>query len=202
MINSFLDWAQEQPNVWIVSTAQLLAWVRNPKSIADLNSSDALKCPTPQVDSSLMICNGIPQNENGLLSHCPFPDFPFFTCVCVISTFCLVGGLTDLCIVRMPGRGTDGKQPKPSSVCSRWGAGSIQVYVCFSPFSGHQVIATSCAVPENCTTAFWDPIGGNCLCKDSSCQFNDGSRPIGVCDYLTVSFDLAQVPLLFAAQRG
>ena len=23
----------------------------------------------------------MPQNEAGLLSHCDFPDFPFFTCV-------------------------------------------------------------------------------------------------------------------------
>ncbi|KAF9071990.1 hypothetical protein BDP27DRAFT_1218247 [Rhodocollybia butyracea] len=142
MINSFLDWAQEQPNVWIVSTAQLLAWVRNPKSIADLNSSDALKCPTPQVDSSLMICNGIPQNENGLLSHCPFPDFPFFTCYG--------------CPVEAP----TVSNPNPAQSVP---AGEQARY----------------RLPENCTTAFWDPIGGNCLCKDSSCQFNDGSRPIG-----------------------
>ena len=35
----------------------------------------------PAVDPSKKICNGIPQNEAGLLSHCAFPDFPFFTCV-------------------------------------------------------------------------------------------------------------------------
>jgi hypothetical protein len=80
MINAFLDWAQEQQNVWIVSSAQLLAWVQNPTPISELNNFAPLKCSTPQVDASLQICNGIPQNEAGLLSHCDFPDFPFFTC--------------------------------------------------------------------------------------------------------------------------
>jgi hypothetical protein len=67
--------------VWIVSNEQLLAWVRNPVPVSQLGSLDALKCSTPQVDTSQKICNGIPGNENGLLSHCDFPDFPFFTCV-------------------------------------------------------------------------------------------------------------------------
>ncbi|KAJ7052259.1 hypothetical protein C8F01DRAFT_626387 [Mycena amicta] len=80
MINEFLDWAQEQQNVWIVSNEQLLAWVQNPVPISQLDSVEALKCSTPSVDASAKICNGIPQNEAGLLSHCDFPDFPFFTC--------------------------------------------------------------------------------------------------------------------------
>lgn len=67
--------------MWIVSTGQLLDWVRNPVPASQLNSLDSFKCSTPQVDPSLKICNGIPQNENGLLSHCAFPDFPFYTCV-------------------------------------------------------------------------------------------------------------------------
>ncbi|KAH8120052.1 hypothetical protein DFH11DRAFT_1499913 [Phellopilus nigrolimitatus] len=80
MINAFLDWAQEQQNVWIVSNEQLLAWVRNPVPVSQLGSIDALRCSSPSVDSSLQICNGIPQNENGQLDHCAFPDFPFYTC--------------------------------------------------------------------------------------------------------------------------
>ncbi|KAF8515848.1 hypothetical protein BU17DRAFT_51255 [Hysterangium stoloniferum] len=78
MINKFLDWAQEQPNVWIISTEQLLAWVQNPKPISQLDQVDALKCPTPQVNKN--ICNGIPSNEAGLLAHCAFTDFPWSTC--------------------------------------------------------------------------------------------------------------------------
>jgi len=80
MINAFLDWAQEQQDVWIVSNEQLLAWVRNPVSVSELDSFSPLKCSTPQVDSSKQICNGIPQNEDGLLELCDFSDFPFYTC--------------------------------------------------------------------------------------------------------------------------
>ncbi|KAJ6617434.1 hypothetical protein B0H10DRAFT_2033369 [Mycena sp. CBHHK59/15] len=80
MINQFLDWAQVQQNVWIVSNEQLLAWVQNPVPVSQLDSVAALKCSSPQVDASTKICNGIPQNEAGLLSHCPFSDFPFYTC--------------------------------------------------------------------------------------------------------------------------
>jgi hypothetical protein len=67
--------------VWIVSNEQLLAWVQNPMPISQLDQVSALKCSTPQVNSTEKICNGMPQNEAGLLDHCDFPDFPFFTCV-------------------------------------------------------------------------------------------------------------------------
>jgi hypothetical protein len=114
MINQFLDWAQEQQDgelswyclfllplsylglsVWIVSSEQLLYWVMNPVPVSELNSFAPLKCSTPQVNQS--ICDGIPANEQGLLSHCDFPDFPFFTCVsprtvsdCLISNVIVV----------------------------------------------------------------------------------------------------------------
>ena len=67
--------------VWIISTGQLLDWMQNPVPASELNNLDSFKCSTPQVDPSMKICNGIPQNEAGLLSHCAFSDFPFFTCV-------------------------------------------------------------------------------------------------------------------------
>ena len=86
MINQLLDWAQQQQDVWIVSTGQLLDWTRNPVPAAQLNDLPSFKCSTPAVDASMKICNGIPQNENGLLSHCPFPDFPFYTCVRAFAT--------------------------------------------------------------------------------------------------------------------
>ncbi|KAL5495118.1 hypothetical protein ACEPAI_580 [Sanghuangporus weigelae] len=87
MINNFLDWAQQQQNVWIVSSEQLLAWVRNPVPVSQLDSFDALKCVTPDVDPSLKICNGIPQNEAGVLDHCAFSEFPFYTCYgCPVTT--------------------------------------------------------------------------------------------------------------------
>ncbi|KAK1229475.1 hypothetical protein PQX77_007473 [Marasmius sp. AFHP31] len=80
MINAFLDWAQQQQNVWIVSSAQLLAWVKNPVAVSQLDSFEPLKCTSPAIDPNTKICNGVPQNEEGLLSHCAFPDFPFYTC--------------------------------------------------------------------------------------------------------------------------
>lgn len=78
MINQFLDWAQQQQNVWIVSTWQLLQWVMNPVPIANLGSSDALKCSTPSVSDK--ICNGMHPNEDGLVQNCAFSDTPFMTC--------------------------------------------------------------------------------------------------------------------------
>ncbi|KAG6855526.1 hypothetical protein H0H87_001566 [Tephrocybe sp. NHM501043] len=142
MINAFLDWAQEQQNVWIVSNEQLLEWVRNPVPISELNSVNALKCSTPQVDASLKICNGIPQNENGILSHCAFPDFPFYTCY---------GCPKEAPTVNNP----NPEQDVPDGEQARF------------------------RLPTNCSTPFWDPIGGKCICTSSTCAFVDNSRPIG-----------------------
>ncbi|KAG2069469.1 hypothetical protein BDR04DRAFT_1101568 [Suillus decipiens] len=142
MINDYLDWVQMQQDVWIVSNEQLLAWVRNPVAISDLDSFEPLKCPTPQVDPSLSICNGIPQNEAGLLEECDFPDFPFFTCY------------------GCPQVEVSPSNPNPPQ----------QVPV------GQQM---RYRLPSNCSTPFWDPIAGSCLCQSSDCAFTDNSRPIG-----------------------
>ncbi|KAK0434839.1 hypothetical protein EV421DRAFT_1280099 [Armillaria borealis] len=142
MINEFLDWAQEQQNVWIVSSEQLLAWVQTPQSVSDLNNFDALKCSTPDVDASLQICNGIPQNEQGLLSHCAFSDFPFFTCY----------GCPE--IEPTP------ENPNPAQVVPSGDNARFRL-------------------PANCSTPFWDPIKGECLCTSNTCSFTDYSRSIG-----------------------
>jgi hypothetical protein len=78
MINNFIDWAQQQDNVWIVNNRQLLDWVRNPVPVSQLNSIESFQCALPVVSEK--ICNGMPSNEAGLLSSCPFTEFPFFTC--------------------------------------------------------------------------------------------------------------------------
>jgi peptidoglycan/xylan/chitin deacetylase (PgdA/CDA1 family) len=142
MINQFLDWAQQQQNVWIVSNEQLLDWVQHPVPVSQLGNVESLKCSTPQVDSSKKICNGIPQNENGLLNHCDFPDFPFYTCY-----------------------GCPSIQPSPDN-----------------PNPEQSVAAGAQArfrLPKNCSTPFWDPVAGQCICTSSTCQFSDNSRPIG-----------------------
>lgn len=142
MINQFLDWAQTQQDVWIVSTGQLLDWVRNPVPASQLNTLDSFKCSTPQVDASMKICNGIPQNEAGLLSHCDFPDFPFYTCYG--------------CPVEAP----TVDDPNPAQQVP----------------DGQQA---RFRLPANCSTPFWDPIKGTCICTASTCAFVDNSRPIG-----------------------
>jgi len=142
MINQFLDWAQEQANVWIVSNEQLLGWMQNPVPVSQLDQVSSLKCSTPQVSSTQKICDGIPQNEAGLLDHCDFPDFPFFTCY-----------------------GCPSETPTPDN-----------------PNPSQSVAAGAQArfrLPSNCSTPFWDPIAGQCICTSSTCQFSDNSRPIG-----------------------
>ncbi|RPD64578.1 hypothetical protein L227DRAFT_260922 [Lentinus tigrinus ALCF2SS1-6] len=141
MINQFLDWAQQQQNVWIVSHEQLLAWVRNPTPISSLNDFAPLKCSTPAVDSSMKICNGIPQNEAGLVELCPFSDFPFYTCY-----------------------GCPSEHPTPSNP---------------SPEQSTASAAPRVRISSNCSTPFWDPIKGECICTSSTCAFTDSSRPIG-----------------------
>lgn len=34
-------------------------------------------------------------------------------------------------------------------------------------------------VAANCSTPFWDPIKGECICNSATCAFTDQSRPIG-----------------------
>jgi peptidoglycan/xylan/chitin deacetylase (PgdA/CDA1 family) len=142
MINTFLDWAQEQSDVWIVSNGQVLDWVRNPTPLSQLDQFGSLKCSTPQVDTSLQICNGIPVNENGLLERCDFPDFPFFTCY-GCPTF---APTTDT--PNPPQAVPSGQQPRQH-------------------------------LPGNCSTPFWDPVAGHCLCTSSTCAFTDNTRTIG-----------------------
>jgi hypothetical protein len=140
MINNFLDWAQNQQNVWIVSNEQLLDWVQHPVPSSQLGDVASLKCSTPQVDGNTKICNGIPQNEAGLLSHCAFSDFPFYTCY-----------------------GCPQEQPTPGNPNPPQQDGQQPRF----------------RLPQNCSTPFWDPIAGKCLCSSSTCQFSDNSRPIG-----------------------
>ncbi|KII93119.1 hypothetical protein PLICRDRAFT_35300 [Plicaturopsis crispa FD-325 SS-3] len=138
MINNFLDWAQTQQNVWIVSNEQLLAWVQNPVPVSQLGNVDALKCSTPQVSQS--ICNGMPDKEQGLLSHCAFSDFPFYTCYG--------------CPTVEPSPGNPNPAQDPSQ-------------------------QARFRLPTNCSTPFWDPIKGQCICTSDTCAFSDNSRPIG-----------------------
>nr|AEY62513.1 left border a protein [Ustanciosporium gigantosporum] len=87
MLNQFLDWAttsQEMQNVWIISNKQLISWMQNPVPASQLNTLDAFKCQTPNVEQH--ICNGFAKNDD-LLEHCisntagdPLNNSPFYTC--------------------------------------------------------------------------------------------------------------------------
>ncbi|KIY51975.1 hypothetical protein FISHEDRAFT_63969 [Fistulina hepatica ATCC 64428] len=147
MINDFLSWAQEQQDVWIVSDEQLLAWVRNPVKVCRVPShlAHVTLSPTflnPKIDNSSKICNGMPAHEEGLLAHCAFSDFPFYTCY-----------------------GCPEETPSPSNPDPPQATGGGQ--------------KTRYRLPLNCSTPFWDPIAGNCICDAQNCQFTDTSRPIG-----------------------
>jgi len=162
-------------SVWIVSSEQLLAWTQNPTRVADLNNFDPLKCSTPQVDAK--ICNGIPEDEAGLLSHCPFPDFPFYTCV---SDHPECNGFF-LIVASSTGAPRRPQLPPTPTLSSLFLLVSNHVSVVgFSCTSQIVPRLISHLVPANCSTPFWDPIGGKCLCTSDSCAFNDDSRPIGV----------------------
>jgi hypothetical protein len=130
----------------------------------------------------ILICNGILQNENGLLSHCAFGDFPFFTCM---SDF---GGATlwhpcpntqfffsmDVHLSSQRLR-TPIRRNKLSQARTHVFAVSI------TPLQCKRVCPlTSYLVPTNCSTPFWDPIGGKRICSSNTCQFEDNSQPIGV----------------------
>jgi hypothetical protein len=93
--------------VWIVSTEQLLAWVQNPVPLSELDSFTPLKCSVPEINQS--ICDGIPDNEQGLPDLCDFPDFPFYTCVSLEGRFNSL--VSDDIIVRLSCGGTLSRQP-------------------------------------------------------------------------------------------
>ncbi|KAI5477686.1 chitin deacetylase [Pseudohyphozyma bogoriensis] len=136
----FLDWVQTMPDVWIVSNSQMLEWLKAPVPISQLSNFTALGCSTPQVDPTLKICNGIEVNEVGLLTNCPFADFPWTTCFG--------------CPVTEPSPGN----PVPAQNTS---IGGVRY-----------------RLPSNCSTPFWDPIAGKCICTSATCAFQDDTGPI------------------------
>jgi hypothetical protein len=209
MINEFIDWAQQQANgrmcnvadilnlpsltnscslaVWIVNSRQLLDWVRNPVPVSQLNNITSFQCALPVVTEK--ICNGMPANEAGLLSSCPFSEFPFFTCVRVMASsfidlsrahFSAWTGSTAaqllhrLLLIRIP---VNPRYPVSyghdvSNLLVQQSSSSLNVF--------HRSVLVI-QVPSDCQTAFWDPIGAKCLCQNgTSCQFQDQTRPIGV----------------------
>lgn len=55
----------------------MLEWLKNPVPNSQIASVESLKCSTPDVTEK--ICNGMEENEQGLLNKCDFAEFPWTT---------------------------------------------------------------------------------------------------------------------------
>ena len=54
-VNKFLDYAMNQPNVWMITPSQLIEYMKNPVSASEIGSQPYMQCPTPPPG----ICNGL-----------------------------------------------------------------------------------------------------------------------------------------------
>ncbi|KNE72523.1 hypothetical protein AMAG_16567 [Allomyces macrogynus ATCC 38327] len=82
-VRAFLDKAQKRGNVYVVSNAQMLAWLRNPQPITS-STSAGLTCPGLTTRGA-EVCDGLDNDGNGVaddgvLRTCNFPDAVFGTC--------------------------------------------------------------------------------------------------------------------------
>lgn len=66
-VNRFLDAAAAMPDVWFVTTSQLVDYMKNPVSAAQLGSQPYMQCPRIPTG----ICNGL---TPGLAESCSFPS--------------------------------------------------------------------------------------------------------------------------------
>ncbi|CAG8589669.1 34493_t:CDS:10, partial [Racocetra persica] len=76
MLQEFFDWALAQPNVWFVTSQQLLTWMKNPVSASKLKDYEPFQCKAPKIDKK--ICNGL--TDDGLLETCSFANGSWSTC--------------------------------------------------------------------------------------------------------------------------
>lgn len=82
MLETFLDWALAQPNVWFVTSQQLIQWMQNPVPASQLKDYAPFKCQAPKIDKK--ICNGL--TDAGLLETCSFQNGTWNTCYGCPST--------------------------------------------------------------------------------------------------------------------
>ncbi|CAG8560891.1 7182_t:CDS:2, partial [Acaulospora morrowiae] len=83
MLQDFLDWAIAQPNVWFVTSQQLIAWMKNPVPVSQLNTYEPFQCKIPKVGTE--ICNGLDDTgsgkiDAGLTESCNFNTEIWSTC--------------------------------------------------------------------------------------------------------------------------
>ncbi|KAJ3358367.1 hypothetical protein GGF32_000467 [Allomyces javanicus] len=82
-VRAFLDKMRKRGNVYVVSNAQMLAWLRNPQPITS-STSAGLTCPGLTTRGA-EVCDGLDNDGNGVaddgvLRTCNFPDAVFGTC--------------------------------------------------------------------------------------------------------------------------
>ncbi|RIA97714.1 hypothetical protein C1645_751818 [Glomus cerebriforme] len=83
MLEEFLDWALAQPDTWVVTSQQLLEWMKNPVPADQLKTYAPFSCQVPKIGKE--ICNGLDDNGNGqidegLLESCNFNTVVWSTC--------------------------------------------------------------------------------------------------------------------------
>lgn len=80
-VSAFLDYAMAQPNVWMVTHQQLIAYMKNPVSAAELGSQPYMQCPAPPAN----ICNGA--GNSTLFETCNLPNGTMRTCFGCPATY-------------------------------------------------------------------------------------------------------------------
>ncbi|CAG8520629.1 13647_t:CDS:2 [Acaulospora colombiana] len=83
MLQDFMDWALSQPNVWFVTSQQLIDWMKNPVPVSQLNTYEPFQCKIPKIGHE--ICNGLDDTGNGqidagLTEYCNFNTEVWNTC--------------------------------------------------------------------------------------------------------------------------
>ncbi|KAJ3298546.1 hypothetical protein HK104_010601 [Borealophlyctis nickersoniae] len=134
-VSAFLDYALSRPDVWMVTNAQVIEYMKNPVPASQLGSQPYMQCqrnPAPPTG----ICNGL----NGTAPEaCNLANGTIHTCYGCPSDYPTL------------------ENPAPKATGSR------------------------CAVPDNCDTLYWDPVGCKCGCPSgAACSWSDTSRPINL----------------------
>ncbi|KAJ3032457.1 hypothetical protein HDV00_007532 [Rhizophlyctis rosea] len=77
-VQAFLDYATKKPDVWMVTNAQLIEYMKNPVPAAQLGSQSYMQCthtPAPPTN----ICNGL-AGSSSLVESCNFANGTIRTC--------------------------------------------------------------------------------------------------------------------------
>ncbi|KAJ3358365.1 hypothetical protein GGF32_000465 [Allomyces javanicus] len=82
-VRAFLDKMRKRGNVYVVSNAQMLAWLRNPQPITS-STSAGLTCPGLTTRGA-EVCDGLDNDGNGvaddgIMRTCRYPNAVFGTC--------------------------------------------------------------------------------------------------------------------------